>query len=530
MNLLIVDDEVSSIRAVSQMLSWQDLGIDRVLTARSAQEARTCILETPIDILLCDIEMPQESGLDLLEWINRQQLDICCILMTCYAEFSYAQRAVKLGSLAYLLKPIDPQELEREIRAAISRKEEMARMRSTQQLWDENAEKTCQQFLRDLFYEEVPSDPAVIRREIARLSLPLDPDGCYCPVLLSVRRWGEDPSREEEDAAYGRYAVHNVASELLERETRSSRCWHTVIRFGKNDLLILCGGSDPQQLRSLSRTFAQAYQQAEQNCLHSQTVCYVGRAQPLVQLSAEIEALLHLDSNHLQNRGLVMHEAQEAPLPAESDLTGRFERWTALLEGEQFARVRREIGDYLSRQARRPGFNRRRFIYFLNSYAGMLVGYAERHHFPLNRLTAEPANADCFERSDQSPEEMLAWVECSLTQLEQGNARFSQDPVTATRAFIEDHLSEELDVSQIAENVHLNQDYLTRIFKRETGVSVKSYVVSRRMEKARNLLQTTRLPITDVACQVGYSNYTSFNRVFKKTFRMSPQSFRKQAD
>ena len=115
MNLLIVDDEPSSIRAVSDMLNWPDLGISRVLAARSAQEARTCIREETIDILLCDIEMPQESGLDLLEWINKEKPGISCIYMTCYPEFSYAQRAVKLGSMAYLLKPIDPEELEREI-------------------------------------------------------------------------------------------------------------------------------------------------------------------------------------------------------------------------------------------------------------------------------------------------------------------------------------------------------------------------------------------------------------------------------
>lgn len=160
----------------------------------------------------------------------------------------------------------------------------------------------------------------------------------------------------------------------------------------------------------------------------------------------------------------------------------------------------------------------------------MLAGYAERHHFPLNQLTADPADAACFEQPDQSLEDMRAWVECSLRQMEENSIRQSNDPVAATKVFIEEHLSDDLDVTLIAENVHLNQDYLTRIFRRETGVSVKSYVINRRMEKAKELLENSRLPITDVAYQVGYGNYTSFNRIFKKVYGVSPQGFRKQID
>ena len=527
MNLLIVDDEISSIRAVSRMLDWAALGIDEVLTALSAQEARDYIRQTQVDILLCDIEMPRESGLDLLEWINGEKLDIICIYMTCYPEFSYAQRAVKLGSMAYLLKPIDPESLEQEISAAIARKREMSQMRSAHRLLEENEDKNCHQFWRDLFYEEIPSEPSVIRYQIKRRHLPLDADWTYCPVLLAVRSWGK---AEDDGNSYGRYAVHNIAQELFDREAGAACPWHTIFQFGKNAQLALCGGTDAQTLRRCCESFARSYLEAEQTYLSIRTVCYVGKALPVEEIAGEIEALLRLDSNHLQKQGLVFHTDESQQGRTESDLNSRFERWTAFLEGEQFAKAQREITDYLTSQMGNRWFNRRRFIYFLNSYAGMLVGYSERHHFPLNQLTARPENAACFERSDESLENMRDWVECSLGQLERGNARSSTDPVTATKVFIESHLTDDLDVALIADNVHLNQDYLTRIFKRETGVSVKSYVVTRRMEKARELLETSRLPITDVAYQVGYYNYTSFNRIFKKTYGLSPQSFRKKAD
>lgn len=526
MNVLIVDDEISSIRAVSNMLDWSSVGVDQVYTALSAQEARDVIARNHVDVLLCDIEMPQESGLDLLEWINQEKLGITCIYMTCYAEFGYAQRAVKLGSSAYLLKPIDPDELEREITAAIARRREFSQMRSARQILEENEEKTCQQFWRDLFYEEIPSEAQAVSEQIRRLQLPLDPGWAYCPVLLAVRSWGKNWEEDETNTS-GRYAVHNVAQDLLDKATERDALWHTVFQFGKNAQLALCGGTDGNAARACCETFARKYLEAEETYLAIQTVCYVGKALPITEVAQEIETLLRLDSNHLQNHGLVFHAEETSSARGEGDLNARFDRWAALLEGEQFDIARREIVGYLTSQVENRWFNRRRFIYFRNNYAGMLVSYSERHHFPLNQLTAQPENAACFERSENSLEDMRAWVECSLGQLASSSARISQDPVTATKVFIEDHLSDDLDVILIADNVHLNQDYLTRIFKRETGLTVKSYVVARRMERARELLETSKLPIADVAYQVGYYNYASFNRIFKKTYGRSPQSFRK---
>ncbi len=530
MNLLIVDDEPNSVQAVSDMLDWPAIGISRVFTARSAREARARIQSSPVDILLCDIEMPQESGLDLLEWVNREGFDISCLYMTCYPEFSYAQRAVKLGSMAYLLKPVDPDELKREITGAIARRQEMNLLHSARQILEESTDKNCQQFWRDLFYGEFPSDRSSIRSQIQRLHLPLDPDWHYCPVLLSVRRWSRSGDGEAEAAAYGRYAVHNIALELFDGVMRDICSWYTVMQFGKNAQVALCGGPDAAALESGCRKFAEQYLEAERTWLQIQTVCCAGRALPAEETAGEIEALLLLDSSSLKNQDLVVHTAEPpAPQRLEPNLIELFDRWNALLEGERFRDAAAEIDSCLADFASDRTFTRRRFIYFLNSYAGLLTGYAERHHFPVSLLTSSPEDADCFERSDQSLDEMRAWVSRSLQLLEAENARSSQDPVTATRVFIEDHLADEMDVSQIAENVHLNQDYLTRIFRRETGFSVKGYVVNRRMEKARELLETSRLPITDVAFQVGYGNYTSFNRSFRKVFGVSPQSLRRSS-
>lgn len=525
MNLLIVDDEISSIRAVSGMLDWTSIGIDHCFTALSAQEARDCIQANDIDILLCDIEMPQASGLDLLEWVNQQGFDIVCIFMTCYAEFSYAQKAVRLGSAAYLLKPIDPDELKEELQNAVSRKKKKDEMRSAQQSMMENHDNICQQFWQNLFYEEIPSDRNIIREHIQRLQLNMDADWFYCPVLVVVRNWGQDL---EDDHRLNRYGVHNVVVELFQQETKQFGLPWIVFPFGQHGQMTICGGADASQLAACARHFAETYQKTEKQFLYVRSVCYVGQPVAIECMAEEMEGLMRMDNNRLQNQGIAMHTKGQKPVHVESDLVSKFERWAALLQSEQFAKVQEEILAFLATQENNHLFNKRRFRYFLSQYAGMLTGYAERHQFPLNQLTSDPENAKCFETSDRGLDHMRKWVICSLSQLEKNIA--VDDPITSTKNYIEQHLAEPLEMQYIADNVHFNQDYLTRIFKRETGMSIKSYIVNRRMEKAKILLENSRLPIADIAYQVGYYNYTSFNRIFKKFYGTSPQSYRRKQE
>ncbi len=105
MVLLIVNDIVIEAKTMASDIPWEDAGIDSVFTAFSARQAREIIQENPIDILLCDIEMPEENGLSLIRWIQENHYDIDCILLTCHADFAYAQEGITLGCQDYITLP-----------------------------------------------------------------------------------------------------------------------------------------------------------------------------------------------------------------------------------------------------------------------------------------------------------------------------------------------------------------------------------------------------------------------------------------
>ena len=111
--ILIVDDENLTRKALIKGIQWEAIGIDRILEAGSAAQARKVFeTETP-DLVLIDVEMPGESGIDLLEWIRTEVSEsLPCAFLTCHASFNYAQHALRLGSFDYLLKPAAHEEVE----------------------------------------------------------------------------------------------------------------------------------------------------------------------------------------------------------------------------------------------------------------------------------------------------------------------------------------------------------------------------------------------------------------------------------
>ena len=112
MRILLIDDEIVALNALKKRVDWVKYGFTEVCSAQGAQEARELLAKDTVDLVLCDIEMPGEDGLGLVEFIRSSWPDTECIMVTCHAEFDYIKRAMKFGVKDYILKPIDYEELD----------------------------------------------------------------------------------------------------------------------------------------------------------------------------------------------------------------------------------------------------------------------------------------------------------------------------------------------------------------------------------------------------------------------------------
>ena len=111
LNIIIVDDEIITIQGILAGVEWEKINFEHVFSCTDTDEVKELFQKYPIDILVSDIEMPECSGVDLLKWIRDEGYNVECIFLTCHDKFTFAQEAVRLHCLNYILKPIPYEQL-----------------------------------------------------------------------------------------------------------------------------------------------------------------------------------------------------------------------------------------------------------------------------------------------------------------------------------------------------------------------------------------------------------------------------------
>ncbi|OYP52259.1 hypothetical protein CG709_02250 [Lachnotalea glycerini] len=96
------------------------------------------------------------------------------------------------------------------------------------------------------------------------------------------------------------------------------------------------------------------------------------------------------------------------------------------------------------------------------------------------------------------------------------------------KQYIDKNYQQEIRRDELAELVYLNTDYMSRIFKKEVGVSISNYLLSKRVEEAKKLLSQSELPINSVSIYVGYSNFSYFTKMFRENTGYSPLEYRRK--
>lgn len=152
MKLLIVDDQLATLKGLSQEIDWAKEGFSEVISARNAMEARMAFKNRIPDIMICDIEMPVESGIDLCKWVRAGNYNTEIIFLTCHSEFSYAKEAIELSAIDYILQPAPYKEIIMVVRKAIKAVQEKTQLKETKlkaMAYDDKKNYICQKMWND---------------------------------------------------------------------------------------------------------------------------------------------------------------------------------------------------------------------------------------------------------------------------------------------------------------------------------------------------------------------------------------------
>jgi len=128
MKLLFAEDEYYTRMGILTSTKWEELGVNRVMTAEDGAQAWELLSERP-DILLTDIRMPFRSGIELAQEARRRDEDCEIIILSSYSDKEYLRAAISFSAVAYLEKPVRMEQLQDAILQAAERRRKKARLR-----------------------------------------------------------------------------------------------------------------------------------------------------------------------------------------------------------------------------------------------------------------------------------------------------------------------------------------------------------------------------------------------------------------
>ena len=102
-----------------------------------------------------------------------------------------------------------------------------------------------------------------------------------------------------------------------------------------------------------------------------------------------------------------------------------------------------------------------------------------------------------------------------------------EDPVAAAMEIIDLNYTAPIKIAEIAKQFHLHPVYLEKLFRKQVGVSMKRYLINKRLDYAKELLKNTALNLSEISNFVGCTDSLYFSKIFKNRYGMSPTEYRK---
>ena len=491
MNLLIVDDEYYTVESISNKIRTLRPDFFEIFCAYNLTQALEIFSTHPIDLMICDIEMPGGSGLELLDQIRQAHYETVCIFLTAYAKFEYISRAMKLSSSDYLLKPLDDHALLEALDKACAQCEKQQKDRVNTlhaNYWKESELPLAEQFFLDLLNGSISSAPSEVMDEIRyrRLNVELIHQP-LCPLLIQTGQTSSFSAASDNRTLY-EFALKNIAREYffepgeLPLTIRVLDGFYLLLLPASTHTRDSVDGTMPPGADRFCDTFSVFHQFF---CLSRRSVC---RKSLLECFSCPESSLLPKN---------VTYENHVFDLAA-----GDPERRFRLLHSQSHPTA----GPIFFLPEKQNSF-RLKYFAFLNQLKSsgtatreFLTGFYYQFLQLLFRQMDHPGSEDeAFRRqiTVASPEQTFSsfgalreWISNSLLLFTQSRqAAASQDTAVATvKAYIESHLSDELDRDTLAAMVYLNADYLSHLFKKDTGSSLINYIIDRRIAHSKELL------------------------------------------
>jgi len=493
--IIIADDEHLVRVSLSSMIKEMETSWQIVSEATNGEELLEQIAEHQPNIAIVDIRMPKMNGLEAIRTGRTISPLTQWVILSGFSDFSYARQALKLGVSEYLLKPVDPAELEKALQH-IGRNNKEYIVLLNQQF--ENNLISLSHGLTSIGQEEC--DSLLRKGKFTGWTFIFDTAQPASKALEIQRQcYGELRQCLEDHLVYGM----NLA----------------LLALPNGDLAAV-GAWDPMVSLEGERRVSDFFRSAEEivksyrNGDMTVTVLKTGECQGFAMLGERLQQLQQW-SGLRAVCGIGRH-LDYAELKKEAETPGMAEAGRLLcsvlhhLQDWKYLNYQHAVNDLEAVLQNSVLLASEKVLHAVRQFLCYALGIS---------LPGQATAALMAERLRQHGEQVLR---------EKGRSEGdSPDLVKQVIQYIEKHYMDEIGIGQIASQLNVSANYLSTLFHKKTGVTFMKYLTRIRMLKAKELLLNTNLQIKQVAEEVGYYSTRHFTKLFTQTFGSYPSDYRK---
>lgn len=496
MKVLIADDELLSRESLKSMLKELELPVEIIGEAEDGRELTQMALSLHPEIVVADIRMPEMNGLEAIRFVRQKLPETQWVILTGFSEFEYAKESIKLGVTSYLLKPVDPSELEQ----------------TFQNLYERNKKDWA---MKNRDFEKDLTDLSIGARVANDGLAGFQNIMCSGILLIFDTSLGNVLSKERQASFFE--AIHASVEELMECDTRIG-----ILPYAASQAAVIfvrsldrkAGSGRPFKERLTFRIKQKVLQFSENNFAIT-TV----ELKEYTAMSALLEDLRRLS------------EVLPARIPAR---IGALYPSAALFErGKEFTDLRsarlavqlqecRNCSDYLEYMKKLDDFETR--FYTENFFL--------EEKLRANFIRYFNVSLDCGLNPEDARKQWHAKLgaagDAILSRPVLDADREPADIIEQVKNYIDRNYMKNIGIMDISDSLHLTPNYLSTLFHKKTGVTFKKYLTDTRMIKAKELLTGRSCKIQQVSKEVGYYSTRYFAKLFKNYYNYYPSELNEE--
>ncbi|MBB6673822.1 response regulator transcription factor [Cohnella nanjingensis] len=510
-NILIVDDEKIEREGIRYYIRKYGLPF-HVTEAENGKKALSVLQTEKIDILITDIKMPFMDGLQLAAKVRESDRSIKIVILSAYGEFDYAQRALPLQIAHYILKPVEPDEfldvINRVIRLCEEDRASEVERAKLRELHQKGVKYEKEKLLLDLMYGSGGSESAFTR--------------------LEEVGWSRGEAASFRMAMFQTEGkVFDAAGEQMERMVRDSAPWpFDYINMNEyQSVLFIKPDPASDSERQLEDFGKQIQMRLEAQTGAKLSIVFSARIDRLDQIATVYEEMEQaMETRFFIKEPAIFFTGAQAEEETGEDFSPRLNQSlqdiSGALRGGDKSMVASRIEKLFLDLQRNPRLSSIYVRYICVEIVNLL--YAKRDQADKTRFQQAAERIFKAEHVERLREIVMGAAE-EETPVDKDLARKA---IEETLRFIHQEYRQDLGIEILAEKVYLSPNYLSRLFKKETGTSIVKYLTAYRLEKACALLRQTNMKIVDISNEVGYSNFSYFCSIFRNYYGMTPATYR----